>query len=249
MKYLVALLICCFSNMLYGQDIEKLLQEAHTLESTFKEKAALEKYIEVQRLQPLNQIALYKCAELLGKIGARDKSNTIRDKKYSNALAFSTMLLKNYPNSDLAHESMAIVLGRLALTKSGKEKVDYVKEIKHHAEQAVKLNPNNFKAWHVLGRWHYEVSNLNFIETTAIRLLYGGMPDASYHLAVKAFEKAAEINAKFCLNFLELAKSYHKLDQNKKAISILKQLINLPNTNEDDPEIKSKALGYIKSWN
>jgi tetratricopeptide (TPR) repeat protein len=249
MKYLIALLICCFSNMLFGQDIEKLLQEAHTLEVTFKEKAALEKYIEVQRLQPLNQTALYKCAELLGKIGAREKSTIIRDKKYSNALAFSTMLLKNYPNSDLAHESMSIVLGRLALTKSGKEKVDYVKGIKQHAEQAVKINANNFKAWHVLGRWHYEVSNLNFIETTAIRLLFGGMPNASYNLAVKAFEKAAEINEKFCLNFLELAKSYHKLDQNKKAISILKQLMNLPNTNEDDPEIKQKALGYLKSWN
>jgi tetratricopeptide (TPR) repeat protein len=249
MKYLVALLICCFSNMLYGQDIEKLLQEAHTLEVTFKEKAALEKYIEVQRLQPLNQTALYKCAELLGKIGARETNASIKEKKYVNALAFSKMLLKNYPNVDLAHESMAIVLGRLALTKSGKEKVDYVKEIKLHAEQAVKLNPNNFKAWHVLGRWHYEVSNLNFIETTAIRLLFGGMPNASYNLAVKAFEKAAEINAKFCLNFLELAKSYHKLNQDKKAILVLKQLINLPNSNEDDPEIKLKALGYIKSWN
>ena len=249
MKYLVALLICCFSNMLYGQDIEKLLLEAHTLEITFKEKAALEKYIEAQRLQPLNPTALYKCAELLGKIGAREKSTTNRDKKYSNALAFSKMLLKNYPNSDLAHESMSIVLGRLALTKSGKEKVDFVKEIKQHAEQAVKINPNNFKAWHVLGRWHYEVSNLGFLEKSAIRLLYGGMPDASYNLAIKAFEKAAEINAKFCLNFLELAKSYHKLGQNKKAILILKQLINLTNTNEDDPEIKLKALGYIKSWN
>jgi len=249
MKYLVALLICCCSNILYGQDIEKLLQEAYTLEATFKEKAALEKYVEVQRLQPLNQTALYKCAELLGKIGAREKSTTIRDTKYSNSLAFSTMLLKYYPNSDLAHESMSIVLGRLALTKSGQEKIDYVKEIKQHAEQAVKLNPNNFKAWHVLGRWHYEVSNLNFIETTAIRLLFGGMPDASYNLAVKAFEKAAEINTKFSLNYLELAKSYHKLDQNKKAILILKQLINLPNTNEDDAEVKSKALEYLKSWN
>jgi tetratricopeptide (TPR) repeat protein len=235
--------------MLYGQDIEKLLNEAHTLEVSFKENAALEKYLEVQRIQPLNQTALYKCAELLGKIGARETKVSIKEKKFINALAFSKMLLKNYPNSDLAHESMSIVLGRLALTKSGKEKVDYVKEIKQHADQAVKLNPNNFKAWHVLGRWHYEVSDLNFIEITAIRLLFGGMPNASYKLAVKAFEKAAEINAKFCLNYLELAKSYHKLNQTKKAILILKQLINLPNTNEDDPEIKLKALAYIKSWN
>ena len=65
----------------------------------------------------------------------------------------------------------------------------------------------------------------------------------------KAFEKASEINTKFCLNYLELAKAYHKLNQNNKAILILKQLINLPNTNEDDPEIKLKALGYLKSWN
>jgi tetratricopeptide (TPR) repeat protein len=249
MKYFIPLLICFFSNMLYGQNIEKLLNQAHALEVSFKENAALEKYIEVQRIQPLNQTALYKCAELLGKIGARETNASIKEKKYVNALAFSKMLLKNYPNSDLAHESMSIVLGRLALTKSGKEKVDYVKEIKQHADQAVKLNPNNFKAWHVLGRWHYEVSDLNFIEITAIRLLFGGMPNASFNLAAKAFEKAAEINTKFCLNYLELAKSYHKLNQNKKAILILKQLVNLPNTNEDDPEIKLKALGYIKSWN
>ena len=70
-----------------------------------------------------------------------------------------------------------------------------------------------------------------------------------FNSAAKAFEKAAEINSKFCLNYLELAKSYHKLNQNKKAILILKQLINLPNTNEDDPEIKLKALNYIKTWN
>jgi len=249
MKYLVALLICCFSNMLYGQDIEKLLNEGHALEFSLKEKSALEKYLEAQRIQPLNQTALYKCAELLGKIGARETNISIKEKKLTNALSFSKLLLKNYPNSDIAHESMAIVLGRLALTKSGKEKVDYVKEIKQHVDQAIKINPNNFKAWHVLGRWHYEVSNLNFIETTAIRLLFGGMPDASFKLAAKYFEKAAEINPKFCLNFLELAKTYHKLNQNKKAILILKQMISLPNTNEDDPEIKLKALGYIKSWN
>jgi hypothetical protein len=86
MKYLVALLICCFSNMLYGQDIEKLLNEAHTLEVSFKENAALEKYLEVQRIQPLNQTALYKCAELLGKIGARETNVKIKDKKFANAL-------------------------------------------------------------------------------------------------------------------------------------------------------------------
>lgn len=249
MKYFIPLLLCFFSNILYGQDVEKLLNEAHTLEVSFKENAALEKYIEVQRIQPLNQTALYKCAELLGKIGARETNASIKEKKYVNALAFSKLLLKNYPNSDLPHESMSIVLGRLALTKSGKEKVDYVKEIKLHADQAVKLNPNNFKAWHVLGRWHYEVSDLNFIEIAAIRILFGGMPNASFNLAAKAFEKASEINAKFCLNYLELAKAYHKLNQNKKAILILKQLVNLPNTNEDDPEIKLKALGYLKSWN
>ncbi|MCX6294014.1 MAG: hypothetical protein NT127_06945, partial [Sphingobacteriales bacterium] len=88
MKYFIPLLICFFSNMLYGQDIENLLNEAHTLEATFKEHSALEKYLEVQRIQPQNQTALYKCAELLGKIGAREKNTTIRDKKYSNAFSF-----------------------------------------------------------------------------------------------------------------------------------------------------------------
>ena len=48
MKYFIPLLLCFFSNILYGQNVEKLLNEAHTLEVSFKENAALEKYLEVQ---------------------------------------------------------------------------------------------------------------------------------------------------------------------------------------------------------
>ena len=186
---------------LHAQQYDHLISEARKFETLNQEESSLQLYIAANKERPSEIEPLYKTAELYSRIGNRIKDSKIKEKYYNSSLRFAQKLLQLYPNNDQSHVAMAIAFGRIALTKSGKEKVVNVKEIKEHAEKALKINPNNFKAWHVLGRWHYEVSDLNFIETTAIRLLFGGMPDASYNLAVKAFEKAAEINTKFCLNF------------------------------------------------
>jgi tetratricopeptide (TPR) repeat protein len=143
---------------------------------------------------------------------------------------------------------MAMSLGRIALTKSGKEKIVTVKDIKKHADQALKINPNNFKAWHILGKWHYEVSDLNFIESAAVKLFFGGLPESSFSMAINAYEKAKKIAPEFCLKYLELAKAYYKNDQKSLAISQLKKVIQLPSSTADDIIIKKEAGTLIKNW-
>ena len=123
-----------------------------------------------------------------------------------------------------------------------------VKDIRHLADAAIKLNPNNFKAWHILGKWNYEVSNLSMIEKAATRVFYGGLPDASFTASINAYEKARQLNPNFSLNYLELAKAYKKNHQKQKAISLLKMMLPLPIQTEDDPRIKKEAAELIKSW-
>jgi tetratricopeptide (TPR) repeat protein len=123
-----------------------------------------------------------------------------------------------------------------------------VKEIKKFADKAIQINPNNFKAWHILGKWHYEISNLNFFEKAAIKLFYGGLPESSFKISIKSYEKAKSINSKFCLNYLELAKAYEKNDDINQAITNLKLLLQLPNSIEDDFAIKQEASDLLKKW-
>ena len=224
------------------------VKEGYYFEKQFREKEALAKFREANALNPNDLTALYKCSELCSRIGNREVNNTIRDKYYNSALAFARQAILLHPQSDEANLAMSIAMGRIALTKSGKEKISSVKDIKIYAEKAIAINNSNYKAWHVIGKWYYEVSNLNFFEKTAVKMFYGGLPDASFAQAIMAFEKARSLSKNFCLNHLELARSYHKNNENSKAKIILQELLKMSNSTEDDIPIKLTAEKLLKDW-
>ncbi len=231
-----------------AQNFDSAYQQGLRLELSMNEKAALVKFSEAHKAKPNNLEVLYKCSELCSRIGNREPNPSVRDRYYDNALAFAKLAYQHYPHSDDANVAMSIALGRIALTKSGKEKITTVKLIKQHAEKAIKANPNNFKAWHILGKWNYEVSNLSFIERAATKILYGGLPNASLQVAIEAYDKARKLNPYFCLNYLELAKAYYSNHESGKAISMLSSMVPIPNTTEDDPIIKKEASALLKKW-
>jgi tetratricopeptide (TPR) repeat protein len=233
---------------LKAQSFDSLMTAARREEAAMKEKAAFQLYANAQKVKPADAEALYKCSELAGTIGNRELNETSRDRFYQSALAYAKQMVKLHPQNDESHLALSIAQGRIALTKSGKEKVATVKEIKQSAETAVKINAQNYKAWHVLGKWFYEVSNLNIIERAAIKLFFGGMPEASFSKAIQCYEKAKSIQPNFNLNHLELAKAYYGDGQKTKALNILTQIASMPVRLEDDIRVRSDAQSLYKSW-
>ncbi len=245
-KISVFILFVFFNGILAAQDINTLLQEGDKLEKSLNEKGALEKFQQVIKLQPTNMQALVKSSELCSRVGYRETTQKNRFNYYHAAETYASIALKLEPNNSVANCMMAIALGRVSLEKSGKEKVKAAKQIKKYAELAIQYDPANAKAWHVLGRWHYEVSNLGFVEKAAIKVLFGGIPKSSFKDAVTAFEKANQLSPGFVLNYLELARAYRKNSQKEKAIAALNTMIVLPNTTEDDEAAKTTAKALLK---
>ena len=126
--------------------------------------------------------------------------------------------------------------------------INSAKEIKKYVDAAIKNDPKNYKAWHVLGRWHYELSNLNALERTAVKIFFGGLPEASIEESIIAFEKAQAITGGFILNYFEMARAYKLNDQKEKAIAIIKKMLTVPNQTEDDPIIKEDGRKLINEW-
>lgn len=231
-----------------SQDVNALIQEGEKLEAALNEKGALDKYVEAQKLQYNNMTAINKCSELCSRIGNRETTAQMRISYYESAKKYAAFGLAIEPNNSNANCMMAIALGRLSLEKSGKEKVKAAKEIKKYADLAIKYDAQNYKAWHVLGRWHYEISNLNFIEKAAIEVMFGGVPKSSFKEAVTAFEKAKTISPNFVINYYELARSYKKNGQKKEAIAALNAMLLLPDTTEDDKTFKAEAKKLLEDW-
>jgi tetratricopeptide (TPR) repeat protein len=224
---------------LQAQNITALMQQAQAYEKAFKDDEALKKYVEVLKYDPLNMDALCKTSELYNIVGKRLPSKDDQKKYYKTGESYARKAIKVNPNHSEANFAMAISMGRIALVSSGKEKVAAVKEIKTYADKCIQLDPKNFKGYHVLGKWHYEVSDLNSFERWIVKITYGALPPSSLDESIKNYEKSRQLAPGFLLNYLELAKAYKRKGDISKARALLQQLQKLPPSASDDAKIKS----------
>jgi tetratricopeptide (TPR) repeat protein len=231
-----------------AQDLNAILNEARQLESSFKDKEALDKYLEALRYQPTNLAALVKASELYSKLGKRQPTKDKQKQFYTKAKAHAQKALQVNPGSSDANFVMAVAIGRVSQMASGDEKIKGVKDIKSYAEKSIRLDPNSYKGYHVLGKWHYEVSNLSSMEKWLVKVAFGSLPDASLDDAIRNYEKSKQLHPGFLLNYLELAKAYHRKDKDARAVEYLEALLKLPDATSDDPTIRREAQKLLREY-
>ena len=228
-----------------AQDVSALLKRAAKAEAEFREEEALGLFQQALRSEPRNSFILCRCSDLSCRIGNR---LTDRDRKISFFRSgyqyASTAYTLDSTNSEV-NVMMAFSLGRLTLIQTNKERVEAAVAIKRYAGQAIRYDPANFKAYHILGRWHYEVSKLNFIERTFARWFFGALPDASLADAIWNYEKSMALKPDFMLNYLELAKALHREGQDTRAIGLLRRLDGLHDEMYDDRTVRAEGATLL----
>jgi len=242
----ICLIILPFEND--AQDINSLLKDAQQLESSFKEPEALQKYLEVLQSQPNNITALVKASELYSVLGKHQATKDKQKEYYYNARGYAQKALQVNPNSSDANFTMALAMGRIGLISSGNDKIKAIKDVKTYAEKSIQLDPNNYKGYHVLAKWHYEVSDLNSVEKWLVKVAYEALPKASLDEAIRDYEKSRQLNPSFLLNYLELAKAYHRKDNDKKAVELLETMLKMPNKMGEDANIKAKGKKLLEEY-
>jgi tetratricopeptide (TPR) repeat protein len=229
-----------------AQDPATLLHEASKLEQAYKDVDALQKYLQVLAIQPSHIIALCKTSELYNLIGRRITDKEKQRTYYHASQTYAEKALKVNPNNSEANFVMALSLGRMAQTGSGQSRINAVKSIRQYAERCIQLDPNNFKGYHVLGKWNLEVSNLSSFEKWLVKMAYGALPPASLDNAIINYEKSRQLNPAFQLNYLELARAYHKKDQDQKSLAMLKTVLAMPNHSADDQRVHKEARELLE---
>ena len=230
----------------YSQDLTSLLHQAARLESEFREEEALPEYQEVLHLQPHNIMALCKCSDLSCRIGNRQ---TNREKKigyFKAGYGYAQTAWRLDSTNAEVNIVMAFSLARMALILSGKEKVAAANDIRRYANNAIKYDPRNYKGYHILGRWNYEVSGLNFFERTFARWFFGALPDASLSDAIAYYEKSKLLNPGFMLNYYELARAYRREGKKEEAIRLLRQMDALKDGMYDDRQVRKEGQALLK---
>ena len=209
---------------------------------------SLQTYQEVLHIQPGNIIALCHCGDLDCRIGNRQEAKEKKIAYFKAGRAYADAAYRIDSTNSEANIVMAFSIGRMILLQSGREKVAGAGAIKRYAENAIKYDPANYKGYHILGRWHYEVSKLNFIERAFARWFFGALPEASLSEAIRNYEKSMSLRPDFMLNYLELAKALHRDGQDVRAVALLRRLDGLHDEMYDDRTVRAEGKRLLEEW-
>lgn len=230
-----AFLIFSFQYLIaQSSDAPLLVKQGKDLLSLMKEEDALEKFKGALKSDPNNYEGAWYASLMCSRIGNRQSDETKKKEYFVTAKQYAVKSLKLNPTDAESNFVMSVAMGRMALISGTKDKVAASRDIKNYADLAIKYNPNHAGAWHVLGKWNYEVSNLNFAERAVANSLFGGIPDADINKSIECYIKSISLDPNDILFYLDLAKAYHNIESDAKAIETLKKAMVLKPRFEDD---------------
>lgn len=236
---------------LLAQSADKFYEEGQKLEQQFKPAEALQKYLLALRQDSLHLNSLIRASRMTCNVAAHLPDKGDRRKRLAEAEAFSRKALALSPQNVEAHFSMVVVMGLKAeAAYSPREKIKDAEIIRSEAEMIIKLDPNYALAYFVLGKWHYELSKLNWLERAACQLFFGGLPyGISMQESIKNFQKALELDPDQIIILYGHATSLYYEGRNSEAIAVLQKALSLPIKDMDDEHRKGKCRELLKEIN
>ena len=244
--FFIGISLLLLPTLLIAQNQSQLEQRADSLYDAYEEKQALELYNQILEDNPDKFEALWRTSFLYSRIGNRLDKKSQQEEYYNKAIDLAERALAVDSTHSQSNFVMAVAMGRKALISGARDRVAASRAIKKYADRAIEYDEEHAGAWHVLGRWHFKVANLSWIERAAANTLFGGIPgDASNEKAAEYIQKAIDLDDNYVLYYYDLAKVYEEMGQDQQAIESCQQALEVPNLTPDDEKIKNDCRELI----
>ncbi|WP_395746957.1 hypothetical protein [Prosthecobacter sp.] len=224
-----------------AQTASELVAKGDVFDRTFDANRALNYYLQAVELEPNHVPLLLRIARQYRYLLAQARSNEDKLKFGNIALGYGLRAAKLAPDDSEAQLSPAITYGKMLPYQGSKTQVEVSPLIKAAADKAIKLDPRNDTAWHVLGRWHQVLANVGVLKRTLGGLLYGKLPVTTNEAAVKCFSRAIALNPHRLRHYIELGQTYAQMGNTTEARRFLEKGLAMPSVEHDDPELKVKG--------
>ncbi len=206
---------------------------------------ALKKYQQAYQADPNNCTALWKIAETYINLG-EEADKILQRQYYYLAQKWSKKAVQVCPDTANAHFFLAVSSGLIALYEGGKTKVELSKLVEKEAIKTLQIDPRHHGAYHVLGRWNREIASLDWFLKTFAKIVYGGLPSASFQKAVEYFKKAIEIKPDWIEHHKELGITYMKMKQWRLAKKEFETALQLPIQDHMDAFHKKQCREFLQ---
>ncbi|MDP1590062.1 MAG: hypothetical protein Q8M07_20080 [Prosthecobacter sp.] len=218
-----------------------LIEKGDFHDLKFQANRALNYYLQAVELEPKNVPLLLRIARQYRYLMSEARSTEDRLKHGATALGYGQRAAALAPHNSEAQLSPAITYGKMLPYQGSKAQVEATPHIKKAADMAIKLDPRNDNAWHVLGRWHQVLAGIGTLKRTLGGLIYGKLPVTTNEAAVACFDRAIAINPHRLRHYIELGRTYAQMGRSEEARRYLQRGLSMPDLEYDDPELKAKG--------
>jgi tetratricopeptide (TPR) repeat protein len=221
------------------------VQKALVAEAAQRTEEALALFLEAEQTEPQNPFILQNIAQAYSDSIVDITDRDEKSRRAQLTLDYAKRAVKLDPNNAVNVLSVAIAHGRLATYSDTRTKVDYSRLIKADAERALELDPNYAWAHHLLGRWHYEIASLGSVARWFAKLIYGGLPDASFAEAESHLKRAIDLDPGNLIHRLELGFVYKAEGREADARREFEIGLSMPSNAKHDDIAKVRARAAL----
>lgn len=243
MKALFVLPLLLAAQALASEDpkVASLIKQGDGEERLHHTRAALACFRAAEKLAPENLGIVLRISKQYSDLIPETKPADAAEKIAQQALDYAKRAVEIDPKNAKGRLNLAVSFGRMTDFVGNKVKLEYSKIIKDETLKAIELDPSDDFAWHVLGRWHAGVANVNGVLKAMAGVVYGGMPKASNEEAAKFLKKATEIAPQRITHHAELARVYKAMGKTDLAAREWQTVIALPGVDKEDVKDKKDA--------
>jgi tetratricopeptide (TPR) repeat protein len=203
---------------------------------------ALKFFLPAEKLEPNNVRLLIRISREYRHLMSDAPNPDQKLSLGSTALDYAKRAATLDPNYAEAHLAVAISWGKLQPLENYRERIAASRLIKESADKAIQLDPSSDLGWHVLGRWHLALAEVNGFQRALVQLTYGlTLPESTYEEAARCFEKAIELNPSRLMHYIELGRVYAHMGRTADARLFLAKGLAMRDTEKDDPETKRQG--------
>jgi tetratricopeptide (TPR) repeat protein len=175
--------------------------------------------------------------------GTKDKAR--RNDFFIQALEAARISAKLDSTNKFAYEHKAMAFAGILDVNGIKTKVQLADSVRINAEIALEIDPRNDRALHILGRWHYEVSQFGGFTRFFARLFFGTAPKASLDKALEYFQHAAELDD-YPVHHYWLGLTYLEMKEKENAKARFEHVLLIEDQHHNDQYFKNKAREHLK---
>jgi len=244
-----AILMLLAFSLVFAQTgkLRTLLDEAEKLHDANDYNGTMLKLREAEKIDKNNPEVLWKIARAYFDFSDQEPDNEeVQKKNLYPGFEYAKRCVEIAPNIAGGHQYYAILIGRIGEIEGTKQKIKNSYAVKEHTLKAIELDPDEPGNYHVMGRWHFALADLSWIERQIASIIYATPPKASFEEAEKYFLKAHELEPDDVRHVLWLGKTYIELDKEDQAKKMFETVLKMKAESDSDKAMQNEARELLK---